>query len=180
MAGAELLTLPECSRALGLDRRGRRLRRLLIAHERVSGVTVGVRLGDRPQAQWRVSMAAAREVLRSHGLLSGGDRLDRLGRQVRENLAGLDERIDARSEVVAVRVVGRARSELEARDEQVMADVVEVSRALRRVAIAAGVAGAMTVKPRNVAANDCVAENTQGAADARPTEAHGGPPIRPV
>lgn len=147
MAGAQLLSLPECSRALGLDRRGRRLRRLLIAHERVCGVRVGVRLGDRPQSQWRVSLAAAREVLRSHGLLAGGDRLDRLGREVRANLAGLDERIDARAEAVAVRVVGGARRVLEERDEQVMAEVVAVSRALRRVATAAGVAGALAALP---------------------------------
>lgn len=166
MAAAELLTLPECSRALGLDRYGRRLRRLLIAHERASGTRVGVRLGDGQRTAWRVSLAAAREVLRTHGLLAGGDRLDRLGREVRENLAGLDERIDSRAEVVATRVVGGARRDLEARDEQVMAEVVEVSRALRRVAIAAGVAGAMTPKPQNVAANDCAAENTPPARHA--------------
>ena len=144
MADAEMLSLPECSRALGLeDAKGRRLRRVLIAHESMTGSRVGVLVGRGRKAAWRVSLAAAREVLRSHGLLEGGDRLDRLGREVRANLAGLDERIDSRAEVVATRVVGRARRDLEARDEQVMAEVVEVSRALRRVALAAGVAGAM-------------------------------------
>ena len=147
MVAAQLLSLPAASRALGLeDAKGRRLRRVLIAHERASGTRVGVRLGDGPRTAWRVSLAAAREVLRSHGLLEGGDRLDRLGREVRANLAGLDERIDARAEAVATRVVGSARRDLEARDEQVMAEVVEVSRALRRVAVAAGVAGELVAR----------------------------------
>jgi len=147
MADAEMLSLPECSRALGLeDAKGRRLRRVLIAHESMTGSRVGVLVGRGRKAAWRVSLAAAREVLRSHGLLEGGDRLDRLGREVRENLAGLDERIDARAEAVATRVVGSARRDLEARDEQVMAEVVEVSRALRRVALAAGVAGELVAR----------------------------------
>lgn len=159
MAGVRLLTLAECSRALGLDARGRRLSRLLLAHERSTGVRVGVRVVEGKRRTWWMSLEAARAVLRDRGLLDGGDRLDRLGREVRENLAGLDERIDTRAEAVAVRVVGGARRHLEARDEQVMAEVVEVSRALRRVAVAAGVAEAMTGRGQKDAANECGAKN---------------------
>jgi hypothetical protein len=125
-------------------------------------------MGRGRRAAWRVSLEAAREVLRIHGILDDGERLDRLGREVRENLAGLDERIDTRAEVVAVRVVGGARRHLEARDEQVMAEVVEVSRALRRVAIAAGVAGAMAPPGQKRATNECAAENVPDRQRARP------------
>ena len=126
-------------------------------------------MGRGRRAAWRVSLEAAREVLRVHGLLDDGGRLERLGREVRSNLAGLDERIDTRAEVVAVRVVGTARSALEARDEQVMAEVVEVSRALRRVAVAAGVAGAMSGPAQKRATNECAAENAPNRHRARPT-----------
>lgn len=62
-----------------------------------------------------------------------------------------------------------ARRALEARDEQVMAEVVEVSRALRRVAIAAGVAGA--IRGRGGEARNAATIEAGGATAERVAEA---------
>lgn len=104
--GEDLLTIPEASRRLGLEPRGRNLRKLLAAAERRLGRRIGVRLDGPCRSNWRVTEAAARRIL--DDARGGGDR-DALAGQVRAHLRAVAERAEsvareaAREEVAGVR-----------------------------------------------------------------------------
>jgi hypothetical protein len=130
---SELLTVAEASRRLGLDPRGERLQRLIVAAEKRVRRRIALRVEGKSYTRWKVTEASLRRYLPE---LFDGVGLDRLETLVRGHLRDIDQRIDERAEGVCLRVIAPIRRELEDRDERVASMVVEVSKRVAELASA--------------------------------------------
>ena len=129
----QLMTLPEASRRYGLDPRGERLRRLLIAAERRTGHRIGVRLAGERRSQWRVTDALLRRYVPE--LFGSADQFGELQRLVRHHLRDVDRRAEsvaadvARAECAVVRhELGEAIVEVAEGVGKLAARVAELER----------------------------------------------------
>ena len=127
----ELLTVPAASRRLGLDDRGNRLKRLILAAERRSQRRIAIRLSGKARTTLRITEAALRRHLPE---LFTGTGLAELERRFAGYLREVDRRIDERAEEACRRVIAPIKRELEERDERVAAMVVDVAERVAKLA----------------------------------------------
>lgn len=125
----DLLSVTEHSVRLGMDRRGRRLRRMLLAVlRRHPKDEIGVRYGR----EWKLTETELRRYLPQ---LFGDTGLDAIERRVREHLRDVDKRIEERSVAVCLPLVAAEREEREHGDRRVAGLVAEVAEKVAGLAV---------------------------------------------
>ena len=123
-----LLTIPQASRQLGLDARGRRLARLLAAVERRTGRRIGIRTGQR-RTQWRVTEALLRRYLPE--LYQAAEEGDEFRRTVRAHLRDVERKAEDTAREVAREEVAGVRVELRGAVLEVASGVGKLERRVR-------------------------------------------------
>jgi hypothetical protein len=125
----ELLTVTEHSVRLGMDRYGKRLRKMLLAVvRRYPRDEIGVRYGR----EWRLTETELRRYLPQ---LFGDVGLDAIERRVREHLRDVDKRIDERSVAVCLPLVAAEREAREHGDRRVARLVADVAEKVAGLAV---------------------------------------------
>lgn len=127
----ELLTIPQASRRLGMDRRGRKLKRLILGAEKRTKKRFAIRLKGPEREALRITWAALQRHLPE---LFGGGGLAAMERTLHGYMRATDRRMEETAEAVCRRVIAPVKRELEERDERVAQMVLDVGQRVTQLA----------------------------------------------